>query len=183
MADTWSDIVNWLKESAPPVFRDLRAGASADEISEVENTLGRRLGTAVKAMYLANDGQEGGAPGVLGEWTIFPLETVLREWRLMNELLDNGTFGDNKTKSDGKVKAVWWSRGWIPLTGDGAGNHRCLDTDPADGGQPEQIITFWHADAIREALFPNLDVLLADFKRVLLAGELQFVDDEWLTAG
>ena len=48
------------------------------------------------------------------------------------------------------MRDLWWSPRWIPLTGNGAGDHLCVDLDPAPGGAPGQVITMWHMDDVRE---------------------------------
>jgi cell wall assembly regulator SMI1 len=80
---------------------------------------------------------------------------ILDEWSVWKDLLDDGTFTEDgnvfTAEPDDGIKSNWWNPAWIPFTYNGAGDHLCLDLDPADGGAYAQIIRMWH-DGVERTL-------------------------------
>ncbi|MEZ6035584.1 MAG: SMI1/KNR4 family protein [Planctomycetaceae bacterium] len=58
----------------------------------------------------------------------------------------------------------WWRRGWVPFLANGSGDHLCVDLAAEDGGNPGQLIAFWHDDEERDIEYPSL----ADWLRELV---------------
>ncbi|GEM_PF-3855700 len=79
------------------------------------------------------------------------IKSVISEWRGMNKLLDKGIFDDGRVEhhkkehfgnwTGKKIKEVWWSKKWLPISKDSCGNMKCIDFDPAKNGKKYQIMS------------------------------------------
>jgi cell wall assembly regulator SMI1 len=165
VAAAWKRIDAWSKSTG--VDLGLAKGASRAAIDAVEKAIGAPLPDEVVASLLVHDGQRSNAPAV-GEWNLFGCKDIIREWKIWKKLLDDGTFDGSESSPRRGVKSAWWSGAWIPLTGDGAGDHLCADLDPDKGGAAGQVITMWHADARRNLVAKGWAAWLAE-----LAGDLE----------
>jgi cell wall assembly regulator SMI1 len=155
MKTIWDRIHVWLAANAPKVLKSLRPGASEDAIAAAEREMGVTFPEDVKACYRIHDGQRKlkgrhWPPDFLdgAEW--HSLDSMLREWRSMMSLVNDGTFAQWRSKPDGPIKTEWWHPAWIPLTSNHSGQLDCLDLAPEPGGQIGQIICWWHDDAARD---------------------------------
>ncbi|MGP1383327.1 MAG: SMI1/KNR4 family protein [Thainema sp.] len=126
---------------------------------ELENLLSIQFPEDVKASYHVHNGQSTYRYGLINGREFLSLERIRNEWQVWKELLDSGEFQihdpTQESNPDPGIRHVWWSDKWIPLTHDGAGNHDCLDLNPADGGKVGQIITMWHDDDERKLIAPS----------------------------
>lgn len=75
---------------------------------------------------------------------------IVEEWDLLKRQLDAGLFDDKLKalkKNDqgnwngGYIKKAWWHDKWIPFAKDDEGNLKCIDLDPAKGGDRGQVLT------------------------------------------
>jgi cell wall assembly regulator SMI1 len=64
----WRRIERWLESNAPKVLDTLQAGATAHEISHIENLLEVDLPESVKASYQIHDGQINKSQGLIDDW-------------------------------------------------------------------------------------------------------------------
>jgi cell wall assembly regulator SMI1 len=164
-ARTWRTIELRLATAHPALLERVPKGADPSLLSEVEAEIGVALPALVRAIYLLHDGI--GMPAFVDRKSqpsfLLSLADAVAEWRLWHELLRKGMFDDTRvTVTDGAVRARWWSERWLPISADGAGNHYCLDMDPASGGQVGQVIGFWHDDGERNARARDLADYLVD---------------------
>src|SRR5438270_742402 len=142
----WQRIESWLSQNAPAVLQSLRRGATEEEIASAQAILGRSLPGDYRESVLLHDGQVvdlyGCSPRFLYALELFPLAKVTSEWKCMSKLLDQGLGQDLSIRTHGPVRAIWWDKCWIPITGDGD-SFCCLDMNPAEGGHVGQIIQVW----------------------------------------
>ena len=179
MDESWTRIEAWLNANAPAVAAGLNPPASPDELAETERYLGVRFPDGVRASFLRHDGQSPDSPWMLDGWELLSLGRIRNEWAVWKELLDDGSFADTESDTDGSaVRTDWWHPAWIPLTYDGGGNHHCLDLAPGPHGAPGQIIEMWHDEGSRPVVAPSFEDWLAGFADALEAGELAFSDEE-----
>jgi cell wall assembly regulator SMI1 len=176
--DDWGRIERWLDANAPAIRTTLRDGASHEQVSGAGNTMDAALPSDVRESYGIHDGQYGGPP-LFGEWSLLSLDDMMKAWRVMKNLLDDGTFVADGGNPTGPIRENWWHGKWIPFAGDGSGDFYCLDLAPSAGGDEGQIISFWHADARRELLAPSFAAWLHRFADDLENG-LYAVVDGWL---
>ena len=102
--------------------------------------LAAALGRPLPADYLALQRAPGAVPGPFGAHEWLRPAAALAQWRLNEELHGSGTLRARPVAADAGVRALVWHPGWLPLTHDGAGTLAVLDLDPAEGGQPGQIV-------------------------------------------
>lgn len=86
---------------------------------------------------------------------ILSAKDVISEADVNDELEEDGDFDDFEAEAGLGVKSVWWSKKWIPISANGAGDSYCIDTAPASGGKRGQIVSFWHDDGSRDVVAPN----------------------------
>ena len=178
MWDVWNRVEVWLAANAPKVLERLLPGATEEEIRSAEKRFTVRLPDDFRASCAIHDGQRGTLPSLMGEWDLLPLEAVVKQWNLMKELSDAGKFtnADELVETRGPVRMNWWNTKWIPVTHNGAGDFYCLDMDPAFGGAPGPIITYWHVDTTREKIANNFRGLLQKFADDLSARKYEVID-------
>lgn len=132
------------------MLADLNPAATKAEFERLQ----ARLGAALPADFIAclgiHDGQKGEAGWLFEEWEFLSARRIAEEWSIWRQLHDAGDFDGNRAEGDPGVKALWWSRRWIPFASNGFGDHLCLDLDPDQGGEAGQIITVWHDSDRRE---------------------------------
>jgi cell wall assembly regulator SMI1 len=132
----------------------LAPGATKAALKAAEAALGVALPDDVRAWFLRHDGAKGTLGAIRGE-DLLGLRGVVSQWKIWKGILDQGTFAEVRSKPPRGVRADWWNARWIPLTYDGAGNHDCLDLDPAKGGNVGQVIRMWHDDDARPRVAPT----------------------------
>lgn len=150
MKPQWERLEAWLKSHGPALLVDLNPPASDGDIRELEQALGVQLPADFVACLQVHDGQRGGAEGLFAGQEFLSCRRILSEWAIWKDLLDSGDFDGAQAEPGAGVQPVWWHPRWIPFTYNGAGDHLCLDLEPADGGQPGQVITLWHDDGARQ---------------------------------
>ncbi|MFJ9036857.1 SMI1/KNR4 family protein [Streptomyces sp. NPDC102406] len=109
----WSRILTWLAEYAPPSYAALKPGASDDEITALEATLGVNVPEELKALWRLSAGEDGvaGSGLMLGGRALMPLDAVIevhqRQMRFQQQDAE-GTIED-----EGAV--ALWKPSWIPF--------------------------------------------------------------------
>lgn len=176
MKETWDRIERWFAENAPQFRIRLLPGVSVAEIEALEADLSVRLPESFRASLLIHNGQHGLAKPLVEEWQLASVADIRREWGLMQDIYDRGTFIDTAVKAIGAVQPVWWLPQWIPIAYNGAGDLLCLDMAPALGGKVGQIVTFWHTQETRRVVAPDFGEWLATFADDLWAGKYQLQD-------
>jgi cell wall assembly regulator SMI1 len=174
VSDVWSRIERWLEANARDLRASLAGPASDQEIAAREAKLGVSLPEDFKAAYRIHNGQRPNAPGLTELGELLPLKIVVEEWTTWKELLDAGDFAGATSEPDAGVRNEWWSPRRIPFTYDGAGNHLCVDLEPAAGGRAGQVIAMWHDDPQRHLVAPSFAEWLAALADGLDGGELVY---------
>ena len=161
-----------------PAFKSYFApGATAAQIDEVERTIGCALPPDSRHLLSVHNGAEA---QVLPGWEMFSTQRIVDEWRIWEDLYQTefNLYGYD-CEPVGPVRGdEWWRLKWIPLTGDGGGNHLCADMEPAEGGDVGQIITMWHDDATRAVVAQSLTAFIEMIADKVDSGELHW-DDDW----
>jgi cell wall assembly regulator SMI1 len=157
----------WLKSNRAAYDAQLLAGATAEEIRQLEQVLNLSLPESFKALYRWHNGQPGSSYDVFHDnKMLLSLKEIEETWVMLKELLESGEFGIEN----------WWRLGWVPFLYDGAGNHLCLDLEGTFTGQKGQLIEFWHDDADRNILYPDFDHYLETVVECL--EQTRWEDDE-----
>ncbi|MDV2991669.1 MAG: hypothetical protein N4J56_001323 [Chroococcidiopsis sp. SAG 2025] len=177
MEEIWQRIDSWLQANTPHIFETLQSGASEAQIAELEAILSIKLPEDVKASYRIHNGQSIYKEGLFEGREFLSLERIREEWEVWKDLLDAGEFEGYESDPDVGIRNNWWNDKWIPITYDGAGNHDCLDLDPADGETVGQIITMYHDSGDREIVSSSLRAWLQKYADGLESGQIILQDD------
>jgi cell wall assembly regulator SMI1 len=170
MREVWMTIEAWLERNAPDIHQDLNPGIDVAAIREAQKALECDIPESVQSSLAIHNGTRGSAPPLIGSWRLLSIEHLVREWKLMNQLLQDGVFGDEPATSDPEVKPLWWHRRWLPVARNAAGDLVCADMDPASPGRSGQLITVWQSDARRPLLAVGFREWLSEFASDLQAG-------------
>lgn len=173
----WVRYVDAASRVHAPFRSYLAAPASEEQIAACEQAVKCALPSDLRHLLKLHNGSN--EYQVLPGWELFSAERIADEWSVWTELYhDQFKPDDYACEPNGPIRGdEWWRLKWIPFTGDGGGNHLCVDMEPAPRGVVGQIITMWHDDAGRDVAAPSLteliELLAADFE----AGLLTWDDD------
>jgi len=135
----WDKIEKWYSLNAPKTSDwALSKGASAASIEALEKHINIPLPEAFKASLARRNGTKE------SKWSygaLLTVDEVKSEYSNMKKQLDAGAFRcRHRDITGGKVKAIHWSAGWIPMVVDLAGCFTYIDMDPGVKGEKGQII-------------------------------------------
>jgi len=167
-----------MQTNAPVLLENLNPGATKADFAVLETAIDKRLPLAFKNFYKIHNGQREGSNGLVDAEELLSTGRMLGEWRTWKELLDEDIFDDGRAEPDPGVKKVWFNRYWIPVTYDGAGNHYCMDLDPAPGGRVSQIIRMDHEIGRRELVAPTFKAWVKNYVKKLQTGEYIY-SEKW----
>ena len=168
---------DWLQQHYPQGWQDLNPPATAEQLSELEQLLGFALPSALREMLAIHNGQAGDAGYLFDGQEFLSAERIAQEWTVWKKLLDDKTFAGNRSRAEKGIRNDWWHPGWVPFTGNGCGDHFCIDTQPAEGGEAGQVITLWHDMSERDRLASGLEQWLKDYTDDLKAGAFVYSDE------
>jgi internalin A len=147
----------------------LRPGVDPAVLARTESEVGFALPDDVRQFYLAYDGQEPLAPGLLFGYPILPLAEAVDLWRVSLHLAD----GDATTGDDPAVRQLELNIRWFPISSFGGADVLLVDTDPAETGTVGQVIRGGFEVVGRRALASSLTALLRQVVDAFNAGEVQ----------
>lgn len=175
LADTWRRIEAWLSANAPTLAADLGDPAPPSAIAAAEAALGRPLPPELAGSASIHDGQRGAGFELFARWGLLSLDRAVDTWKMLEQVAAASGGAEPPITTHGPVRPVWWSRAWIPFAADGNGDVLTLDMDPANGGQPGQVVLYFHDSERREVLAPGLGAWLTQIADDLEAGLYQVV--------
>lgn len=138
----------------------LNAGATEEQVAELEKHTGLTLPTAMHALYRWRNGQ-GGYSSFYSYNTFMDTQGSAASWQIMHDLIPQFE-GDGQTN--------WWHDGWLSFLENGGGDSIVLDTLGTFTGTKNQLIEFWHDDSPRNVLFPDLMTWAETFAESLEKG-------------
>ncbi|WP_221089114.1 SMI1/KNR4 family protein [Deinococcus aquaedulcis] len=165
-----------LRAAVPALAAPLRPPARAQDLEGAQAALGLPLPPAVQSSYSTHDGQNGILPGVLFGLTWLPLGRAVQEHATWMDLAQDDPA--LTSEPEGAIRAVNFSRGWLPFATDGGGNGLAVDLDPGGAGKAGQVITYGPDEALRRVVAPDLDTFFAWAARAVQAGDLSVQGDE-----
>lgn len=177
ISEVWAQLEAHLQRVAPEQLVDLNGPAATADIAALEREVGRTLPQAFKECLACHDGQVGEADWLFCGEEFLSIARILSEWRVLTRMDREGDFDTRESRPGFGVKAGWWRSGWIPFTADGAGNHLCLDLDPAPGGCVGQVVAFDHEFESRDVQSPSFALWFADFTRDTVAQSQRGVEE------
>ena len=149
MNKEWQKLETWLASNQPGSLLDLNPPASDSDIQALEETIGISLPADFIATLKIHNGQKGQARGIFSGLEFLSTQRIQSEWMVWKNLLESGDFSDAEALPAPGVQKAWWTPAWIPFTNNGAGDHLCIDMNPASQGLKGQIIAIWHDDGKR----------------------------------
>ncbi|MDP4023538.1 SMI1/KNR4 family protein [Methylobacterium sp. NEAU 140] len=154
--------------------------ASDRQIDEAEQRLGVTFPPAIRRLYRSADGQPPYRTGFWGSFQLVPLQDVVDNAEFLNDEFPDGVNVHDEDHAPIDVppgiRAVWWSRGWLPIMENGGGDHVCVDLDPAEAGTLGQLVTYYHDETYRPLLAPGMEALLRHLAERLRSGECRIRD-------
>lgn len=174
VAARWQTISTWLRQHQPRAAEQFNPPASADAIRMVEEKLGVALPDDYKAFLALANGQAEFAP-MVGLGALLPIESVAA---CKQDILDEETPVDAERVGEG-VRAVSYSRGWIPITRSARGrDYLCIDLDPASTGVRGQIVEYVADDDSRPRIAASFADLLSLYFIQAQTGEIDFGSED-----
>jgi cell wall assembly regulator SMI1 len=134
----WREIDEWLKDRAPAVYRSLAGPASSAVVRDAERALAMDLPAELRASLAIHDGEYPNESWMFSNWSLLPTVQIVRSWRAEHSR------PRADVDADGYVRAVVWSRRWLPFAYDGSGGHLVVDLDPPATGTVGQIVMTSH---------------------------------------
>jgi cell wall assembly regulator SMI1 len=159
----WEKLERHLRRHHPDLLADLNPPATTAEIDMFQSTLKTKLPAAFVELLMIHNGQRGQADWLFEGEKFLSIEEILMDWRTLCSLETDGDFDDAIADSQEGVKNCWWSKGWVPITSNGFGDHHCLDLDPSPEGERGQIINFFHDSPERSRVASGVSVWFAQF--------------------
>jgi cell wall assembly regulator SMI1 len=147
MLDLWNRLAEALRKLNPVLAKGLRPTSDEASVAACEAALGVRFPADFRESLLLPGGEVWAqvlAPGrpagvqVINRIEWLHPQAIQAEWKRWRD--DIGTW-NFEAEAHGPVRQMWWNPKWIPISIVGGSTyHHCLDLDPAEGGQPGQII-------------------------------------------
>ncbi len=171
--EIWKRIEAWFVANATELSEQFKlSGATETEIIAVEELLGFEFPKDFRESLRISSG----TIPLDGAWELLGLNEIFDEWKVWNQLYQSGEFSDFQVEPHGAIKPYWWNPQWIPITYNGAGDHQCLDMDPAPGGRVGQVIQMWHDWEQRKVDADSFTMWLDDFASGLENGSYHIVN-------
>jgi cell wall assembly regulator SMI1 len=162
---SWKKIISWYGTNGLRGPLSLGPGASGKEISNLESLVGMALPYDVReSLRLHNGTTDLGGVFSYGYY-LLTIEEISKAWKEFSKGVKRGVFNgmDDLIEVKGPIKKTWWNTKWIPITGSGGGDFRCIDMDPADNGKIGQIIYFNHEAGPKRVEALSWTEYLSDF--------------------
>jgi cell wall assembly regulator SMI1 len=166
-------ILAWCERWAPEALDSVRPPADPADVASVEAEVGV-LPPAVGRWWARCGGLD--LPGPLPVLGLGP-EAALDRWRALRRAAREVLVLPQATDVDPGLVAAWVHPGWLPLTDDGAGNHACVDLDPAEGGRVGQVLAVLADHPRRPLLAGSWAAFLGRQARALEEGDLVATED------
>jgi cell wall assembly regulator SMI1 len=143
MQEIWSRLEAWLDKHANQLLDDLNEAVEDEQLEPIERMMGVDLPVDFKEFYKIHNGQFSESEDRLfGLEELYSVERMIEERNKLKEKFYAGKFDDFDSEPDAAIRGEWYNPYWLPLTGDGKGNHYCMDFAPSKDGQIGQIIRF-----------------------------------------
>ncbi len=156
MQDIWNRYKAWLDKHANQLLDDLNDGADTAAFEPIERLMGVDMPDDFKDFYKIHNGQFSDSEDRLfGLEELYSIDRMLQERKKWKERFDKGEFDDLESEPDEGIRSEWWNPYWLPLTGDGTGNHYCIDFAPTRTGNIGQIVRMLHNNPKRKLVAPS----------------------------
>ena len=150
MYEALQQLDHLLASLRPEYHTTLNKPLSSSEIDNLEKKYKVKLPSDLRAIYNWKNGQNSDSYEAFVNNSMFlPLNSAL-------EIAAENT---SMIGVDFEIEN-WWSKNWIPIFDNGAGNLICYDLQGVFTNMPGQIIEFWHEENDRNIIAPNLKIFI-----------------------
>jgi cell wall assembly regulator SMI1 len=165
----------WLRTNRPQYHASLQSGATASSIDALE----RRVSTVLPPLFREMLAWRDGTGGV----SFLDKEDLAFEgsWMSIADITETIEMLDGMAAVDEWDYDDWWCPGWVPFLWTISDDYLCIDLVGSFGGQPGQILKFWHDDKERTIVHRSFDAWLQTFVEALEEAMLT-TDDRYVCA-
>ena len=175
----WKELTKWFEANAPELLETFRPGASEAEIADLEAHIGLELPDDFRTFLKICNGQFRDREARFYSGDLMPIEDIKRDWSMMQDLLEKGTFKESTTYPGEGVKKAWWNPAWVPFLFWQSADNTVLDLDPAKGGTRGQVVIFWHDQGDRDVDQPSFTGWLEFIMDGIKSGEIVYDREEY----
>lgn len=161
--DLIARVDKWLRDNRADYYSSLLPGTTNEAIAELEERFSLRLPDDFRTLYRWRNGQPAKEFASFQDNRMFASLNDISKTKDMLDGMIGYDFEDPK----------WWRRSWVPFLANGGGDHLCIDLAAEDGGNPGQLIAFWHDDGDRDIEHPSLVDWLRDLVLSMEGGTLE----------
>ena len=158
-------IDTWLQTNRPEYYKNLNNGINDNELDAFEQRFTLKLPEDFRTFYKWRNGQSTNYFKSIQENRIFLPLSEISETKDMLDGMIGYDFEDPE----------WWRTGWVPFLSNGGGDYLCLDLLAEDGGQPGQVISYWHDWEDRSVEYNSFQLWLSDLADSMENGTLEIV--------
>jgi cell wall assembly regulator SMI1 len=149
-----------LSRDRPTYYGHLQPGATAADLAAFETRFDLQLPADFKALYTWRNGQPNALTESLHDnWMFAAIADIFDTKAMLDEMID-ADFDDPQ----------WWRRSWVPFLSNGGGDWLCIDLTGEAGGQPGQLLIFWHDDGDRSVEYATLGAWLQNLVESMVHG-------------
>jgi cell wall assembly regulator SMI1 len=173
---SWRKVISWYDVNGPSGPLKLGAGALDKDISDLESLMGMALPNDVRESYRLHNGTTDLGGIFSYGYYLLAIKEISKTWQEFARGIKKGIFDgmNDLIEVKGPIKKNWWNLKWIPITGSGGGDFRCIDMDPSDTGHIGQIIYFNHEAGPKRVEASSWTEYLSDFADGLTNGKFTF---------
>lgn len=178
MEKLWNKYRKWLGIHFKEGIDTLSVGASEEQLSRLEASIGKKLPNDYRDWLQIHNGQIPDSVGLLYSNEFLSTSRLLSEWQVMNQLLNRGEFSHtSESEPADTIKPDWWNKNWLPISSDGSGNLVCIDLSPGAKGTLGQIIDFDHETVHRTLLAKSFREYISNYLNDLDSERYTYSDD------
>ncbi|MDJ0938191.1 MAG: SMI1/KNR4 family protein [Woeseiaceae bacterium] len=190
IAGLWQRLETWAEaNNAAEMLKELNPGASEDEIDALEEAFGHALPKPYRDSLATHNGEHDGWPcrvfadmgdyldtaGTVENWQML-LQITARERRKFNEAELAEQLAEDLIDVEGPVRPLPWSPHWLPILVCNGDVYWALDYEPAEGGQPGQVIRMDPECGSWSVVAPDFETFFREYVEALEAGEYEVQD-------
>ncbi|MBR1823895.1 MAG: SMI1/KNR4 family protein [Ruminococcus sp.] len=179
MKNAWNSYKEELFKRLPALRDTLNEGASKAEIKAVEDKMGINFPEELRTLYIKNNGDNGSAVcGMILGFDFYDLDELYSEWKGWKDIEEMRDADDNcdpkryTSEPEKCIKPHYVNSRWIPICGDGGGNHIGIDLDPDVNGKVGQVINFGRDEDKKTVLADSLTSFFERLTRIVKSDDL-----------
>lgn len=176
----WARLIHWTEINAPAVDFKLNAGATEEELENLEKLIQHTLPEDFKNFYRIHNGQSAYRHnGLINTDVLMSINRISAECKQLKSFIERYPERSPEiSNTENVIKNNWWNPLWVPIIDEGTGDFVCIDLDPLPNGQNGQIMQMIHDDYYRPLLDNSFHKWFENYIIALEAGEYVY-SEEW----